>query len=331
MRKRDGGVPGVRLLGTLALLAVLALSGCGSGPESASTGSAPAEAPAHPPADAQDAAGAGPVAGEAVPGQPGRDPAAPPDLGVGQRAIVYTGSITVRVADVDAAAASASGIVTGAGGFVGGDNRSSDRSSAEATLQLRVPAERFARVVDEIAGLGHPQRREISTDDVTEETLDLDARIATQRARVASGRRLLAEAKTLSELVMLEGELAKREADLASLEAKKRRLADLTALSTITAVLLGPGAREPAEESGGGFLAGLTDGWRALVASLHVLLTLLGALLPWLVALGLPAAGVLWLLRRRRERRSLPAAAPRQRVPDPAAGTAPAPVHPPTG
>ena len=293
------------LLGTVAVTVALALAGCGSSGDSADTASAGSAADA--PAGSVEKAEPG--AAEARPGQPAQEPNTPADLRVNQRAIVYTGSITVGVDDVDAAAADAARIATGAGGFLGGDARSSDQSSAEATLQLRVPADRFAGVVDALAELGHPQRRDIKTDDVTEESLDLDARIATQQARVDSGRRLLAQAKSLSDLVMLESELAKREADLASLEAKKRRLADLTALSTITAVLLGPNARDSDDEPQTGFVAGLKGGWQAFVSSLRVLLTVLGALLPWLVAFGLPVAGVLWLVRRR-GRRSRPAPVP---------------------
>ncbi|MBE1486977.1 DUF4349 domain-containing protein [Plantactinospora soyae] len=293
------------LLGVGAVTAGLALAGCGGAGsrDAASTSDgAPAAAPAEAPAVAKDESGG--QQGVGLLGQPVQDPATDP--GVGQRAIVYTGSITVRVQDVDGKAAEAARIATGAGGFVGGDSRSSNESAAEATLQLRVPADRFAGVVDQLAGLGDTVSRDLKTDDVTEETLDLDARIATQRARVDSGRRLLAQAKSLTDLVMLEGELAKREADLASLEAKKRRLADLTALSTITAVLLGPNAREDDEESTSGFLAGLKGGWEAFVASLRVLLTVLGALLPWIIGLGLPLVGVLWAVRRLRGRRSRP-------------------------
>ncbi|MFY1689874.1 DUF4349 domain-containing protein [Plantactinospora sp. WMMB782] len=290
------------LLGTVLLAAGLALAGCGADGREA-TGSSAADAPAGEADRAQPGAAEVPLLGG------GEEQAKEPetDLGVGQRAIVYTGSVTVRVTDVEEASARAVGIVTGAGGFLGGDNRSSDASRSEATLQLRVPADRFGTVVDEIARLGEQLRREVKTDDVTEETLDLDARIATQKARVESGRRLLAQAKTLSELVMLEGELAKREADLASLEAKKRRLADLTALSTITAVLLGPNARAPEDdEPGTGFLAGLEGGWNAFVESLRILLTVLGALLPWAVGLGVPALLVVWLVRRLRGRRRPP-------------------------
>lgn len=289
----------------VAGLVVLLVSGCGGSADEASNGSAGDSA-----AVGQDSAagGAAPEKNAAVPGPAdapaNRDPAAgsPADLRVGERAIIYTGSITVRVDDVDAAAARATSIVAGSGGFVGGDRRSSDADDAEASLELRVPANRFGAVVDELAGLGRPERREINTEDVTEQTLDLDARIATQQARVDSGRRLLAQAKSLSDLVMLEGELAKREADLASLEAKKRRLADLTALSTITVVLLGPNARPSDDEPQTGFLAGLRAGWSAFVASVRVLLTVLGALLPWLIALGLPVFAVVWLVRRLRRR-----------------------------
>lgn len=290
-------------VGVAVLATALLVGGCGSG-DSSDAGTSGAAA--------QDEGVAAPEAAgkdNAAP-QDGAQPAAgaPVEFRLDDRAIIYTGSITVRVQRVDEAAAKATSIVTGAGGFVGGDKRSSDDTYAEASLTLRVPAAKFAGVVDELARLGEPERRDINTEDVTEEALDLDARIASQSARVDSGRRLLAQAKSLSDLVMLEGELAKREADLASLEAKKRRIDDLTALSTITAVLLGPGAKAPEDdEPNTGFLAGLKGGWNALVISLGVLLTVLGALLPWLVALGVPALAALWLFRRLRPR---PAAAP---------------------
>jgi hypothetical protein len=292
IRRRTAALTAAALAGA-ALLAGCGSGQGGSGTQSDSGRAGPAVADKAGPAAGQPAAGAGQQGG-----------AAPADLRVDQRAIIYTGSITVRVDQVDRAAADLTSIVTGAGGFVGGDKRASDSSASEATLELRVPAEKFAAVTDRIAGLGRPERRDISTRDATEETVDLDARIATQRARVDSGRRLLGQAKSLGDLVMLEGEVAKREADLASLEAKKRRLADLTALSTITVTLLGPDAAAPAGPgSDSGFLAGLRGGWHAFLATLGVLLTVLGALLPWAVALGVPAYFGFRLVRRFGRRR----------------------------
>ncbi|MFB9235175.1 DUF4349 domain-containing protein [Plantactinospora siamensis] len=306
------------------LAAMLALGGCsGSDSDGSSTGNRAADgaAPAQPGGAAQNGA-AGKQGAEAQPGAG----AGQVDLRAPQRAIIYTGSLTVRVPDVDAAATRAGTIVTGVGGYVGGDQRSRD-GSEQATLVLRVPAERFQRVVADLAGLGEAEKRELNSQDVTEETVDLDARIATQRARVDSGRRLLAQAKSLADLVSLESEVAKREADLASLEAKQRRLADLTALSTVTLDLVeAEAAPVAAKDDRGGFLAGLGGGWEALREVVGVLLIVLGALLPFALVFGVPALLAAWLVRRRRRRTATPAVpaartpeAPDQKVPEPAA------------
>ncbi|MFG3553212.1 DUF4349 domain-containing protein [Micromonospora sp. NPDC047557] len=301
------------LLAAGTLVAALALAGCGAGDSGSADSAGPAaEAPAvdravdkGSGADAAGAAGAG-----------------APDLRVDQRAIIYTGSMRVQVANVDDAAREVSALVTRAGGFIGGDQRRSADADAVAELQLRVPAAKFAGVVEEVAKLGRQESREINTQDVTEETVDLEARIITQRARVDSARRLLARANSITDLVSLENELGRREADLASLEAKKRRLADLTALSTITVSLAGPAAKTSEEKAETGFLVGLKGGWEAFVTSMTILLTVLGALLPWLVAFGVPLAVLLVVLSRRRKTPALVAgvSAP---PPVPAARSAP--------
>jgi hypothetical protein len=285
----------------VAVAAGVLLAGCGAGgdKENATSGSAVQPQAA--------GGGAAPAQDKAAPAdvqQGTNQPAQAPDLSVDQRSIIYTGSITVRVKDVNAMAARATGIAGEAGGFIGADNRKSGGGGTDnATLTLRVPAERFADVVQRLSGLGDEMDRGINTEDVTEQTVDLDARIKVQQARVDSGRKLLSQAKSLEDLVMLEREVATRESDLASLEAKKRRLADLTALSTITAVLLGPAAATPGgDKAAPGFLAGLTGGWDALKASLAVLVTVLGAVLPWVIALGIPVFFVLWGIRRYRRR-----------------------------
>ncbi|MDG4807846.1 DUF4349 domain-containing protein [Micromonospora sp. WMMD1120] len=301
-------------LAATTLAAALVLSGCGADDSGArDTTGAAAEAPA---------VNRGEAGRDAAAGAPEAAGAGAPDLRVDQRAIIYTGTMRVQVDDVDAAAREAAAVATRAGGFVGGDQRSSADADAVAELQLRVPAARFAGVVEEITKLGRQQNREINTQDVTEETVDLDARIASQRARVDSARRLLARATSITDLVSLENELGRREADLASLEAKKRRLADLTALSTITVSLAGPAATTTDEKAETGFLVGLRGGWKAFVASMTVLLTVLGALLPWLVALGVPLAAVFLLVRRRRRSPAL-AAGVSAPPPVPAARSAP--------
>jgi hypothetical protein len=293
-----------------ALIAGLILTGCGadsaSDTASSSAGGGPQER--QPAMAAPDEAGGAALDKGAT---QENTQAKAPDLKVDQRSIIYRGSISVRVKDVNAEAAKITGIATTAGGFIGSDNRSSGGSGTDtATMELRIPADKFSSVTDQLSKLGKEENREISTEDVTEATVDLDARIVVQQARVDSGRKLLAQAKSLNDLVMLEREVATRESDLASLQAKKRRLADLTALSTITVSLLGPSAAVVDKpDDSPGFLGGLSGGWKALVASLGVLLAILGALLPWLLVLGLPAWAIFFALRRYRASRATPAVA----------------------
>jgi hypothetical protein len=214
---------------------------------------------------AEDVQGAPPAKGEAAEDNPaaapaqgnaprGNQAAAPVAYRADDRAIVFTGSIVIRVANVDDAAADATAIATGAGGFVGADKRSSYHNRSEATLRLRVPAGKFGSVVDELAKqLGKPESRAIDTDDVTEEVVDLNAKITSQQASVARTRALFNQAKTISEIVSVEAELAKRESELATLQARQRRLNDLSTLSTITATLLARGAEAGRQRRQGRF------------------------------------------------------------------------------
>lgn len=282
------------LTGSL-LLAGLVVAGCSSGDSSTDSaagvsrgGVAAAPEKAPDPATQQDSAATA------------KDS---PDLSVDQRSIIYTGAMSVRVKNVTAAAAQITGIAQVAGGFIGSDDRDRGSGSDTATMELRVPADKFGSVVDQLSKLGTEESRKISTEDVTEQTVDLDARIAVQQARVDSGRKLLASAKSLSDLVMLEKEVATRESDLASLQAKKRHLADLVALSTISVTLVNEQAPPPKpKEEKHGFLGGLAAGWHGLLASLRVVLTVVGALLPWALLIGLPAWAAYYVIRRARKR-----------------------------
>ena len=277
-------------------------AGCGaSGPSASSNSNAGTAAdgrvaaPAQAPGGGADNALSQDSAAKAGPAQ------VPADQPV-QRSIIYTGTITLRVDDVPAAAARVAALATGAGGFVGGDQRQLDADHSTATLTLRVPAEKFAGTLDTIGRDGQERSRSISTDDVTATVVDLDARIKTQQASVDRMRDLLAKAQSITDVATVEAELSKREADLESMQAKQRNLADLTALSTITVTLLGKDAASP-KPPATGFVGGLQHGWHAFLAAIDGLLTVLGALLPFLVVLGVPL--LVWL-RLRRRRRAVP-------------------------
>jgi hypothetical protein len=289
---------------TVGLLAALVAAGCGSSSDDA--GSSTAEQ-ATPPEAAGDKAAGGTAQDGGAAQTGGNTPAKAPDkLPPDERSIINTGTITVEPDNVNTAADSAVSIARTAGGLVGGDNRSVTETRAEARVTLRVPADKFTSVVGDLAKLGKETGREIKTEDVTEQVVDVTSRIATAQASVERVRALLARATALGEIVSLEAEVAKREAELESLKARLNKLTSLTAMSTITAVFVKDtsGKATPSDKDPSGFLAGLSSGWNSFTDSLQVLLTVLGALLPWFLALGLPALLLMAVLRRTAARRT---------------------------
>jgi hypothetical protein len=288
-----------RVAAALAALAVVTVAGCSAGGKSASSS---AGAPANDKAAAapQQAGGAAQGLGSAPNADPNQVPVDQP----AQRSVIYTGAISLRVDDVAGMATIIEALAVGAGGYVGGDQRQLAGGKSTATLTLRVPAEKFTATMDAIRTKGHEEHEDVSSQDVTGTVIDLAARIQAQQASVNRVWDLLAKAQSIADITTIESELAKREADLEAMQAKQANLTDLASLSTITVELLGPDttavAPKPADK---GFVAGLKHGWHAFTASVGVLLTVLGAVLPFLVLLALIAAGAYWWLRRRRRAR----------------------------
>jgi Domain of unknown function (DUF4349) len=205
--------------------------------------------------------------------------------------------------------------------------------SGESVIVLRIPVASLDRAVTVVAGVGHELGRTSSSSDVTADLADLGSRVKTQQASVDRVRALMDKASSLQDVVLLESELSRRQSDLDALAARQAALADQADLSTLTVTLRTPAAVAVAQQSTPGFVSGLQNGWRAVVISTTVVLVLLGAAVPVLIAIGLFGAPVYLLIRRRARRRSdrarpltTQSPAPQRWVPGPpAAGDQPVP------
>ena len=218
-----------------------------------------------------------------------------PAPGVTDRKLARSARLSLTAPKLDEVVPHARSIATGAGGYPGQESTSED----SATLTLSVPAEKLDSVLDQLAGLGKVTRREVSADDVTAQVVDVDARLATQRASVDRMRALLAKAQTVSEIASVEGELTSREAALESLEQQQKALAGQVAMATVT---LSISTSAPPAGSGG-FLTGLAACWDGFLVFCGGLVRVVGMVLPFAVVFGVPAGVLAWWLRRRRRAR----------------------------
>ncbi|MFF3613303.1 DUF4349 domain-containing protein [Streptomyces sp. NPDC002580] len=311
------------------LVTALALAGCGAGDADDSTGGSDR-------GFAQDAgdAKAGP-AEQADSGAAGSDgsggrKAAPPKVTVNR--IIRTASLTVEVKEVPAALDDARTTTENAGGYVGNETTTRDGRGHERTrVVLRVPTERYDQVLADLEGTGKVVERTAKAQDVTDQVVDVESRLKSQRASVIRVRELMDKATKLSDVVALEGELSSRQADLESLLAQQASLKDRTSLATITLSLSETPVKKAAKEDADpGFLDALSGGWHVLVTVVRWLALAIGALLPFAAVLAVIVAVWTWVVRPRLSRRPSPAVAPAP-VPSPAPAVAPGPAAPVPG
>ncbi|WP_188187265.1 DUF4349 domain-containing protein [Nonomuraea sp. SYSU D8015] len=300
-----------------AACAALLLTGCGGGtatPQSATGAAAPEMATEDSGSAAQDQR----ALKRAQPQQTSKDGlVSNVKVTLQDRQVIYTGNMSVRVKRVSAAVDLAKQIVTAAGGYLSKEESSSATESQEtATLEFKIPPNAYGGVIGRFGKeLGTQLSLNQATQDVTLQVADVNSRLKSAEQALESLRSLLKRADTIGQVLDVEREISAREADLESLQAQQKELAAQVSMATLTLRLLGPVAvDEEPEEEPAGFLGGLKSGWNALVSTVKVLLTVLGAVLPWLVA-SLPLVALLvYLVRRNRARR------PRLASPPPGAG-----------
>ncbi|MFI7319934.1 DUF4349 domain-containing protein [Streptomyces venezuelae] len=220
--------------------------------------------------------------------------------------IIRTAKLTVRVDDVPEALDDARRAAEDAGGIVGNENTSRDSEGRERSrLVLRVPQDKYEDVLTALEGTGKLVGKDAKAQDVTDQVVDVESRVKSQRASVARVRELMDRATKLSDVVTLEGELSTRQSDLEALLAQQKSLKDRTSLATITLSLTENGAKADTQDDDPSFGDALEGGWDAFVTALRWVAIVLAAVLPFAAVVALLA--LLWLrVVRPRWRRRAP-------------------------
>ncbi|QGN57503.1 DUF4349 domain-containing protein [Nostocoides sp. HKS02] len=298
-------------IGVVAAFALAACSAGSSGSSSASSAIAPA-------GGVQDSRGQS-VGGTAIgaPAPNGKSPSTgtgvdPAALQAGQDALARRATIALQVknigqavARVRATSAAADGIILDENiGTADGPVPLADSSKVSATtyaeITISVPSDQLDAVIADLGSVGTVIRSTSSSENVGSQIVDTQSRLDTMRVSVERVRGFLRSAKDLTQIVTLEAELTRRESDLEALEAQLASLKGSVARSPVQVSLTTVAAVIAPPATATGFLAGLKGGWKAFTASVSVVLTVLGAVLPFAVVAALLGLPVWWYVRRRR-------------------------------
>lgn len=108
-------------------------------------------------------------------------------------------------------------------------------------LVVRIPENRFGSALDQIRGLtSNLTEEKISGQDVTEEFIDLEARIRTQKALEAQFLQIMRQTGKIVDALEVQRQIAEVRSDIERLEGRKRFLENRSSLSTITVNIISP-------------------------------------------------------------------------------------------
>jgi len=286
--------PGTAIALFLALFLASTLVGCSQSSESTSSDKAGGSAAAIPAAESLEAGGDTLQKSDVDAAEVAESPA----VAIPQ-AIIATGTVNLRSADVQAMRRETQKVVDTYSGQISAEETDSNGKGELVydRIVVRVPSERFGDAMADLKEIAKNSDISVGTEDVTTQVIDVEARVRAQTKSLERVEALLAEATTFKDVVAIESQLTRRQADLDSLKGQQAWLKDQTSMSTITVSLEQTSTEKPKADDSG-FISGIKSGWQALGTATAGLATLLGALLPFAIValiLGYP----LWRLVRR--------------------------------
>lgn len=201
------------------------------------------------------------------------------------------------------------------GGYVVSALRTTENGSAvdvSVMVTVRVPEDELTNIIAEVKRLGRGVGSErITSDDVTDEYVDLVARTASQKQLEQQYLELLKRAATVKDAMEVQRALAEVRLEIERMQGRERLLAKESAFSTLTVRLTT--AVPQAAVTGSNFSGTVQRAWSdALSLGTDMIgggIRLVGFLLPVMILIVLPGTLLAWGLHRlaRRKRAALSA------------------------
>lgn len=212
-----------------------------------------------------------------------------------ERKVIKEGTIRFETKDAKTTGQRIAEAVEASKGYITEDSQSDYEQAAEHRVTIRVPAGNFDALLEAISkGADKLKSKNINAQDVTEEYMDVTARIKTKKELESRYQQLLQKATKVEEMLMIEREMGTLRTDIESIEGRLRYLKDRVAFSTLTMIYF----ETPSTSMGffGKLGQALGAGWDNLLEFLVVVVTL------WpFVLIGI---GLFLLLRQYRRRKS---------------------------
>lgn len=161
----------------------------------------------------------------------------------GDAMIIRTGTASLEIDTLERGIAGVRDLAVRAGGFVANsDIQAIQGGFRSATLEVRVPSDRFDALVSGLSPLGKVERVNVSAQDVGEEFSDVSARVVNGRKLEARLIELIAtRTGKLADVLEIERELARVREEIERMEGRLRYLQSHAAVSSLSITVHEPG------------------------------------------------------------------------------------------
>lgn len=230
---------------------------------------------------------------------------------VAERKIIRNADLQLEADKPEDAQTKISQIAESKGGFVVETQSSASDVKANVrdtvTMTVRVPAAKFDESLNEIrATASRVIVENVKGEDVTEEFIDIEARLKTQKALETQFLEIMKQSKTVEDALNVQTEIARVRGEIEKIEGRKRFLESQASLSTIKIRLTAPTAFS---QNSSGFFYQLKeafgDGFDGALSFILILVKLVIALLPFFLFVVLPVYFVIRYFVRKNRRQKL--------------------------
>jgi hypothetical protein len=221
--------------------------------------------------------------------------------GAEERMIIRNGDMSLVVKDVVEVRDEIAQIAIGNGGYVVSSWVMGEEEGMRGSISIRVPDEDFEQVLTEIRDLAvRVESESTNSRDVTEEYIDLEARLKNAEATESQYLALLDRADDVEDILKIYDSLSRVRREIEQIKGQMTYLERTSSMSLITAFLQPVVSEKPFVPTGWNFLEVFTSAIRGIVTFGQWLVTLL----IWLVILspiwGTTLGVIIWRVRRKK-------------------------------
>lgn len=193
-----------------------------------------------------------------------------------QRKLIKRGNVSFEVDDLSVTTTNIKTSVKKFNGYIAEEKSEKGYYSNDVTITVRVPNTNFDAFLSEISkGVKEFDEKNISVSDVTEEFLDVSARIKTKKELENRYLQLLAKAKSVKEILEVEKELEQVRSDIERAEGRLKFLENNVSFSTLKIKFYKKIEQKITEDSfGGNILKAFKDGFDGLKSLFLFLITI---------------------------------------------------------